>query len=80
MGTDRLAIAGDWVDTGTPTMLLEAAATSAVQASNRILLAEGLRAEPLLAVPERGVLAGFPTPPKPPGVFFGPEPSREAIP
>ena len=67
-----LVLAGDWVDCPFPAMLLEAAASTGRLAANEILQAEGLRTEAIWSVPQRGVLADAPHPPKPPWVDFGP--------
>ncbi len=53
-----LVLAGDWVKTRVPAMLMEAACTSALLASNALLEAEGLRPEPVYSVPPRGLMAG----------------------
>ena len=52
-----LLFAGDWVETGLPAMLMEAACTSAVLAANVLLAAEGLQEEPVFSVPEKGLFA-----------------------
>jgi isorenieratene synthase len=53
-----LYLAGDWVRLPCPAMLMEAALTSSLLATNAILRAEGLRTYPVLSVPPRGLLAG----------------------
>lgn len=53
-----LYLAGDWVRLPCPAMLMEAAYTSSLLATNAILGAEGLRPYPVLSVPLRGLLAG----------------------
>ena len=62
-GVPGLFCAGDWVKLPFPAMLMEAAFASGLVAANRILAADGLRAEPIDAVPPRGVLAGLPQSP-----------------
>jgi isorenieratene synthase len=57
-GVENLLLAGDWVKLPVPAMLMEAACTSGLLAANRILDREGLRQEPVLTVPPRGLLAG----------------------
>lgn len=52
----RLFLAGDWVRLPCPAMLMEAAYTSALLATNAVLRAEGLRPYPVLSVPVRGLL------------------------
>ena len=64
-GGDRLSFAGDWVRLPFPAMLMECAAASGVVAANRALEAEGLRSEPVWAVPPRGL--------------FSPRPRRTAL-
>ena len=53
----NLYLAGDWVKTGTPAMLMEGAYTSGVLCANGILADNGLREEPTLSVPARGIFA-----------------------
>jgi isorenieratene synthase len=62
-GVSGLYCAGDWVKLPFSAMLLEGACASGIHAANAILAEDGLRSEPLYAVPHRGVLAGMPTPP-----------------
>jgi isorenieratene synthase len=62
-GVPGLVCAGDWVKLPFPAMLLEAACASGLVAANALLREAGLREEPVLAVPPRGVLAGAPQPP-----------------
>lgn len=62
-GTKGLYVAGDWVKLPFAAMLLEAACSSGVLAANRILAEDGLRQEQIDAVPERGLMAGMPSPP-----------------
>lgn len=52
-----LYLAGDWVKQDNCTMLMEAAYVSGVQAANHIFEKEGLRAQALFSVPQKGVLA-----------------------
>ncbi len=59
-GVEGLYVAGDWVRTPVPAMLMEAACTSALLAANGILDREGLQREPVYTVPLRGLLAGKP--------------------
>jgi len=59
-GVGGLYVAGDWVRTPVPAMLMEAACTSALLAANEILDREGLQQEPVYTVPLRGLLAGKP--------------------
>jgi isorenieratene synthase len=59
-GVPRLLFAGDWVDLPWPMMLMEAACTSGLVASNAILRAAGLRSERIESVPLRGLLHGVP--------------------
>ena len=53
----HLVLAGDWVASPLPAMLMEAAATSGLAAANAILRQEGVREEPVYSVPLRGLLA-----------------------
>lgn len=58
-GIEGLFLAGDWVKTPLPAMLMEAAYSSGLLATNRILEREGLRTHPVYSVPRRGLLAGL---------------------
>jgi isorenieratene synthase len=62
-GVPGLFCAGDWVKLPFPAMLLEAACASGIVAANHILQMDGLREEPVLSVPLRGLMAGIPEPP-----------------
>lgn len=62
-GARGLYCAGDWVSLPFPAMLLEAACASGLIAANGILKEDGLRAERVVSVPPRGLMAGFPAPP-----------------
>jgi carotenoid phi-ring synthase / carotenoid chi-ring synthase len=53
---ENLFLAGDWVRLECPAMLMEAATTSAMVASNSIFRNEGLKEEPMLSVPLKGLL------------------------
>jgi isorenieratene synthase len=53
----NLYLAGDWVKTGTPAMLMEGAYTSGIMCANSILTKHGLREEPVRSVPLRGIFA-----------------------
>ncbi|MPZ76299.1 MAG: FAD-dependent oxidoreductase [Deltaproteobacteria bacterium] len=53
----NLYLAGDWVKTGTPAMLMEGAYTSGVLCANSILAKHGLREESVRSVPTRGIFA-----------------------
>ena len=53
----NLYLAGDWVKTGTPAMLMEGAYTSGLLCANAILAKHGLREEPVRSVPTRGLFA-----------------------
>ena len=53
----NLYLAGDWVKTGTPAMLMEGAYTSGLLCANAILAKHGLREEPVHSVPPRGLFA-----------------------
>jgi isorenieratene synthase len=55
-GLDGLYLAGDWVRLPCPAMLMEAAYTSSLLATNAILEREGLRTYPVHSVPQRGLL------------------------
>jgi isorenieratene synthase len=50
-------LAGDWVKTGLPAMLMEAACTSAILAANVLLASEGVQEEPVFSVPRKGLFA-----------------------
>jgi isorenieratene synthase len=50
-------LAGDWVRTGTPAMLMEGAYTSGLLCANGILAANGLQEDPVWSVPTRGIFA-----------------------
>jgi carotenoid phi-ring synthase / carotenoid chi-ring synthase len=50
-------VAGDWVKTGMPAMLMEGAFTSGVLCANSILANHGLQEEPVWSVPLRGIFA-----------------------
>lgn len=62
-GVPGLYFAGDWVKLPFPAMLLEAAFASGLMAANGVLAELGLAAEPIDAVPARGLMAGMPEPP-----------------
>ncbi|MFZ5441281.1 MAG: FAD-dependent oxidoreductase [Myxococcota bacterium] len=62
-GVPGLVCAGDWVKLPFAAMLLEGAAASGYAAANVLLREAGLREEPLVAVPARGLMAGVPAPP-----------------
>ena len=51
-----LYLAGDWVRLPCPAMLMEAAYTSGIFAANAVLAEHGLRPQPVLTVPTRGLL------------------------
>jgi isorenieratene synthase len=53
----NLYLAGDWVKTGTPAMLMECAYTSGLLCANAISARHGLREEPVRSVPTRGIFA-----------------------
>ena len=53
----NLYLAGDWVKTGTPAMLMEGAYTSGMMCANSILTKHGLQEEPVRSVPTRGIFA-----------------------
>jgi len=55
-----LLLAGDWVKLPLPAMLMEAAYTAGLLASNAILSSEGLLPEPVYSVPPRGILGARP--------------------
>jgi carotenoid phi-ring synthase / carotenoid chi-ring synthase len=50
-------LAGDWVKTGTPAMLMEGAYTSGLLCANGILAVNGLQEDPVWSVPTRGIFA-----------------------
>jgi isorenieratene synthase len=54
---ERLYLAGDWVKTPLPCMLMEGAFVSGMMAANHIFSREGLRQNTIYTVPTRGVLA-----------------------
>jgi isorenieratene synthase len=56
-GIPGFVLAGDWVRTGLPAMLMEAACTSAILAANVLLSAEGVQEEPVFSVPRKGLFA-----------------------
>ncbi len=53
----NLYLAGDWVKTGTPAMLMEGAYTSGLLCANAILTKNGVREERVQSVPTRGLFA-----------------------
>jgi isorenieratene synthase len=53
----NLYLAGDWVKTGIPAMLMEGAYTSGMLCANSILAKHGLQEEPVQSVPTRGIFA-----------------------
>jgi len=53
----NLYLAGDWVKTGLPAMLMEGAYTSGIMCANSILTKHGLQEEPVRSVPTRGIFA-----------------------
>ena len=53
----NLYLAGDWVKTGIPAMLMEGAYTSGILCANSILTKHGLQEEPVRSVPTRGIFA-----------------------
>lgn len=53
----NLYLAGDWVKTGIPAMLMEGAYTSGLLCANSILAKHGLQEEPVWSVPLRGIFA-----------------------
>jgi isorenieratene synthase len=55
----ELRLAGDWVALPLPAMLMEAAYTSGLLASNAFCSAEGLREDQVWSVPPRGFMAGW---------------------
>jgi isorenieratene synthase len=56
-GVPGLYFAGDWVKLPFPAMIMEAACTSAFFAANSIFDGAGLRQEPVLTVPLRGLFS-----------------------
>ena len=62
-GVPGFFCAGDWVKLPFPAMLLECAAASGLWAANALLRSDGLREEPVMGVPLRGLMAGMPQPP-----------------
>lgn len=62
-GVPGFACAGDWVKLPFPAMLLECACASGLWAANVFLREEGLREEPVVSVPLKGLMAGMPQPP-----------------
>lgn len=62
-GVPGLVCAGDWVKLPFAAMLLEAACASGLAAANVLLREAGVREEPMVSVPLRGLLAGTPAPP-----------------
>jgi isorenieratene synthase len=54
---ENLFLVGDWAKLENPSMLMEAATTSALYAVNFIFNKEGLKEEPLYSVPLKGVFA-----------------------
>lgn len=55
----ELRLAGDWVALPLPAMLMEAAYTAGLLASNALCSAEGLREDQVWSVPPRGFMAGW---------------------
>jgi carotenoid phi-ring synthase / carotenoid chi-ring synthase len=53
----NLYLAGDWVKTAMPAMLMEGAFTSGLLCANSILTNHGLQEEPVWSVPTRGIFA-----------------------
>lgn len=53
----NMYLAGDWVKLPIPSMLMEAAATSALFAANEILRKENLQEEKIYSVPPKGIFA-----------------------
>jgi isorenieratene synthase len=62
-GVPGLVCAGDWVKLPFAAMLLEGACASGYAAANVLLRDAGLREEPLVSVPLKGLMAGVPAPP-----------------
>ena len=60
-----LRLAGDWVALPLPAMLMEAAYTAGLLASNSFCAAEGLREDQVWSVPPRGFMAGWRRRPSP---------------
>lgn len=56
-GIDGITLAGDWVKLPSAAMLMEGAFTAGLLAANQILDENGLRTEPVYAVPYAGLLA-----------------------
>ena len=56
-GVANFYLAGDWVKTGTPAMLMEGAYMSGMLSANAILSDNELQEEPVLSVPVRGIFA-----------------------
>jgi len=54
---ENLYLTGDWVKVDNPSMLMEAANTSALYAANDVFKKEGLSEEPVYSVPIKGILA-----------------------
>jgi isorenieratene synthase len=54
---ENLFLAGDWVKLDNPAMLMEAATTSSLYVVNSIFNKEGLKEEPILSVPLKGIFA-----------------------
>ena len=59
-----LRVAGDYVEMPYLSGLMERSAMSGVLAANDVLAELGAAAEPVTGVPQRGLLAGLPNPPK----------------
>lgn len=55
--TENLYFIGDWVKLNNPSMLMEAACTSAIEACNKICAKEKVKETQLFTVPEKGLLA-----------------------
>jgi isorenieratene synthase len=62
-GMPGFACAGDWVKLPFPAMLLECACAAGLWAANVLLREQGLREEPVVSVPLKGLMAGMPQPP-----------------
>jgi isorenieratene synthase len=56
----NLFLAGDWVQLPLPAMLMEAACTAGLLATNAICRREGVREYPVWTVPQRGLMASWP--------------------
>ncbi|MBK7105164.1 MAG: FAD-dependent oxidoreductase [Ignavibacteriae bacterium] len=54
---NNLYLTGDWIKLPIPAMLMEASASSAIYAVNKILTKENLQEEPILSVPLKGIFA-----------------------